>query len=79
MKKIDTLTEEFEDLRMKLKMLVVGEVIGELDYRVLKEKFLALTNNKKLISEEKKEELLKKYQAKLGISREELLKIFEGI
>ena len=28
--------------------------------RVLKEKFLALTNNKKLISEEKKEELLKK-------------------
>lgn len=39
MKKIDTLTEEFEDLRMKLKMLVVGEVIGELDYRVLKEKF----------------------------------------
>ena len=47
--------------------------------RVLKEKFLALTNNKKLISEEKKEELLKKNQAKLGISREELLKIFEGI
>lgn len=47
--------------------------------RVLKEKFLALTNNKKLFSEEKKEELLKKYQAKLGISREELLKIFEGI
>ena len=28
--------------------------------RVLKEKFLALTNNKKLFSEEKKEELLKK-------------------
>ncbi len=39
MKKIDGLTEEFEDLRMKLKMLVVGEVIWELDYRVLKEKF----------------------------------------
>lgn len=39
MKKIDSLTEEFEELRAKLKMLVVGEVIGELDYRVLKDKF----------------------------------------
>jgi hypothetical protein len=45
----------------------------------LKEKFAALTNNKALFSEEKKEEMLKKYQAILGISREELLKIFEGL
>lgn len=39
MKKVDDLTAEFEDLRNKLKMLVVGEVIWELDYRVLKDKF----------------------------------------
>jgi|CXWL01.1.fsa_nt_gi hypothetical protein len=45
----------------------------------LKEKFAALTNNKALFSEEKKEEMLKKYQAILGISRAELLKIFEGL
>lgn len=45
----------------------------------LKEKFAALTNNKALFSEEKKDEMLKKYQAKLGISREELLKIFESL
>ena len=45
----------------------------------LKEKFAALTNNKSLFSEEKKEEMLKKYQAILGISRAELLKIFEGL
>ncbi|SFF39576.1 general stress protein CsbD [Flavobacterium xueshanense] len=45
----------------------------------LKEKFAALTNNKALFSEEKKEEMFKKYQAKLGITREELLKIFQGI
>lgn len=45
----------------------------------LKEKFAALTNNKAFFSEEKKEEMLKKYQAKLGITREELLKIFQGI
>ncbi|RYJ52019.1 general stress protein CsbD [Flavobacterium petrolei] len=45
----------------------------------LKEKFAALTNNKSLFSEEKKDEMLKKYQAKLGISRKELLKIFEGL
>jgi DNA-directed RNA polymerase subunit beta' len=38
-KKIDDLTAEFEELRSKLKMLGVGEVIGELDYRVLKDKF----------------------------------------
>ncbi|MDD2820204.1 MAG: hypothetical protein PHW29_02965 [Flavobacterium sp.] len=45
----------------------------------LKQKFAALTNNKALFSEEKKEEILKKYQAILGISRAELLKIFEGL
>ena len=45
----------------------------------LNEKFAALTNNKALFSEEKKEEILKKYQAILGISRAELLKIFEGL
>lgn len=45
----------------------------------LKEKFAALTNNNALFSEEKKEELFKKYQVKLGITREELLKIFQGL
>jgi hypothetical protein len=45
----------------------------------LKQKFAALTNNKALFSEEKKEEILKKYQVILGISRAELLKIFEGL
>lgn len=39
MKKLDDLTAEFENLKSKLKMLVVWEVIWELDYRVLKEKF----------------------------------------
>jgi len=39
MRKLDALTEEFESLRGLLKLLKVGEVIGELDYRVLKEKF----------------------------------------
>jgi len=39
MRKLDVLTEEFESLRGLLKLLKVGEVIGELDYRVLKEKF----------------------------------------
>ena len=47
--------------------------------RELKEKFAALTHNKALFSEEKKEEMLKKCQAKLGITREELLKIFQGL
>lgn len=45
----------------------------------LKEKFAALTNNKALFSEEKKEEMFKKYQAKLGITREELFKIFQEL
>lgn len=39
MKKLDSLTEEFEELRAKLKLLKVWEVIWELDYRVLKDKF----------------------------------------
>lgn len=39
LKKIDDLTAEFEELRSKLKMLGVWEVIWELDYRVLKDKF----------------------------------------
>lgn len=39
MKKLDNLTEEFEELRSKLKLLNVWEVIWELDYRVLKDKF----------------------------------------
>lgn len=39
LKKVDDLTLEFEELRSKLKMLVVWDVIWELDYRILKEKF----------------------------------------
>ena len=39
MKKIDDLTEEFESLRTSLKNLKVWEVIWELEYRVLNEKF----------------------------------------
>jgi len=39
MKRIDDLTQDFEDLRAKLKILVVWEVIWELDYRILKDKF----------------------------------------
>lgn len=45
----------------------------------LKKKFAELTNNNSLFSQEKKEEMLYKYQAKLGKSREELLKIFEDL
>lgn len=45
----------------------------------LKEKFLSLTNDVSLFSEEKKEEMLNKYQHKLGKSRAELLAIFEGL
>ncbi|MFV8369891.1 general stress protein CsbD [Flavobacterium sp. LB2R40] len=45
----------------------------------LKEKFVALTNNKSLFSKEKKEEMLNKYQDKLGKTRAELLKIFESL
>nr|MDD3720450.1 DNA-directed RNA polymerase subunit beta' [Candidatus Gracilibacteria bacterium] len=39
LKKVDDLTHEFENLRNLLKSLKVGEVIGELDYRILAEKF----------------------------------------
>lgn len=39
MTKVDNLTTEFEALRNKLKMLEVGQVVGELDYRILAEKF----------------------------------------
>jgi len=39
MKKLDDLTEEFEELRTSLKNLKQGEVIWELEYRVLNEKF----------------------------------------
>lgn len=39
MKKLDDLTFDFEELRAKLKMLNVWEVIWELDYRILKDKF----------------------------------------
>ncbi len=39
MARIDNLTEEFEELRANLKSLEVGAVVGELEYRVLSEKF----------------------------------------
>lgn len=39
MSRVDNLTEEYDSLRSKLKNLRVGEVVGELDYRVLAEKF----------------------------------------
>jgi hypothetical protein len=39
MRRVDNLTAEFEDLRSKLKSLIVGEVVWELDYRVLSDKF----------------------------------------
>ena len=39
MKNLDDLTTEFEKLRDLLKTLNVGEVIGELEYRVVAEKF----------------------------------------
>jgi DNA-directed RNA polymerase subunit beta' len=39
MKGLDELTEEFEELRDALKGLAAGEVVGELEYRVLDEKF----------------------------------------
>lgn len=45
----------------------------------LKEKFLSLTNDVSFFSEEKKEELLNKYQYMLGKSRAELLEFFEGL
>lgn len=39
MSKLDELTAEFESLRNNLKLLQVGAVVGELEYRVLREKF----------------------------------------
>ncbi len=45
----------------------------------LKEKFVELTNNKSLFSETKKEEMLKKYEEKLGKTREELIIIFQSL
>ena len=39
MSRIDALTAEFESLRANLKSLEVGAVVGELEYRVLREKF----------------------------------------
>lgn len=45
----------------------------------LKEKFAALTNNKSFFSEERKEQMLTKYQTLLGKTREELLQIFASL
>jgi DNA-directed RNA polymerase subunit beta' len=39
MSKVDNLTTEFDNLKAKLKMLEVGAVVWELDYRILAEKF----------------------------------------
>jgi DNA-directed RNA polymerase subunit beta' len=38
-KKLDDLTQDFEEIRSKLKILRVWEVIWELDYRILRDKF----------------------------------------
>ncbi|MFV8345791.1 CsbD family protein [Flavobacterium sp. ZB4P13] len=45
----------------------------------LKQKFAALTENDLLFTEGKKEEMIAKLQIKLGITKEELLKIIESI
>lgn len=39
MKKLDDLMHEFDDLKNKLKLLKVGEIVWELDYRILYDKF----------------------------------------
>ena len=39
MARLDALTEEFDELKTNLKSLEVGAVVGELEYRVLSEKF----------------------------------------
>jgi len=39
MARLDNLTEEFESLRTNIKSLEVGAVVGELEYRVLRDKF----------------------------------------
>lgn len=45
----------------------------------LKEKFAALNENDLLFAEDKKEEMIRKLQIKLGKTREEILKIIESI
>lgn len=45
----------------------------------LKQKFAVLTENNILFTEDKKEEMIKKLQTKLGRTREELLKIIERL
>ena len=45
----------------------------------LKEKFAALTDNDILFKEGTKDEMISKLQKKLGKTREELLKIIEGL
>jgi len=45
----------------------------------LKQKFAILTDNDLLFEEGKKEELFGRLQIKLGKSKEELLKIIEGL
>jgi hypothetical protein len=39
MAKVDNLTNDYDILKARLKNLKLGEVVGELDYRVLAEKF----------------------------------------
>ena len=39
MARLDNLSEEMEELKANLKSLEVGAVVGELEYRVLSEKF----------------------------------------
>jgi uncharacterized protein YjbJ (UPF0337 family) len=45
----------------------------------LKEKFAALTENDELFKEGTKDEMIAKLQLKLGKTKEELLKIIEGL
>ena len=45
----------------------------------LKQKFAALTDNDILFKEGTKDEMISKLQKKLGKTREELLKIIEGL
>ncbi|TDE30554.1 general stress protein CsbD [Flavobacterium ranwuense] len=45
----------------------------------LKQKFAALTENDLLFTEGKKEEMIRKLQIKLGLTKEEILKILESI
>jgi uncharacterized protein YjbJ (UPF0337 family) len=45
----------------------------------LKQKFAALTDNDMLFKDGTKEEMIAKLQKKLGKTREELLKIIEGL